>query len=251
MTTKANKRYVIGDVHGHFDALCGLLDAIAPSAEDEIYFLGDLIDRGTQSAQVVEFVMENNYPCILGNHEVMLLESFHETGLNHATFQSWLQNGGYPTIASYNNKIPPEHIEWMRQLPLSYDLDDYWLVHAGIDPSIPYEKQTADQFCWIRSDFHSMTKPYFENKTIIIGHTITFTFPGVKSGQIVSGEGWLGIDTGAYHHGLGKLTALELNESIVYQVDSFGKKFTQNPLDDIVRKINPKTLRPRKLKLFS
>ena len=250
MTTTAKKRFVIGDIHGHFDALSGLLNAIAPSSEDEIYFLGDLIDRGSQSSEVVQFVIDNNYPCILGNHEVMLLDSFHETGLNHATFQSWLQNGGYPTIASYKNKIPPEHIEWMKTLPLHLDLGDYWLVHAGIDPYIPHNKQTSDQFCWIRGDFHRIDKPYFEDKTIIIGHTITFTFSGVKPGQIVAGEGWLGIDTGAYHHSIGKLTALELNESMVYQVDSFGQNFTKTPLDKAICQLNPKTLRPKKSRLF-
>lgn len=250
MTEKTKKRYVIGDIHGHYDALSGLLDGIAPSSDDEIYFLGDLIDRGNQSAQVVNFMMENNYPCLLGNHEVMLLESFTENGLNHSAFQSWLHNGGYPTIASYRNKIPPEHLDWMRSLPLYLDLDDYWLVHAGLDPLMPYQKQTSDQCCWIRSDFHSIPKPYFQDKTIVIGHTITFTFPGVKPGKLVTGEGWIGIDTGAYHHGQGKLTALELNEQIVYQVDSFGKKFSRNAFDDVVTRINPQNLSAKRPKLF-
>ncbi|MBE9223275.1 serine/threonine protein phosphatase [Cyanobacterium stanieri LEGE 03274] len=250
MTAKTNRRFVIGDVHGHFQALLGLLRAIAPTPEDEIYFLGDLIDRGEDSAKVVNFVMENNYQCILGNHEAMLLQSFTPKGLNHMSFQSWLQNGGYSTITSYNNKIPPEHLEWMRQLPLNIDLGDYWLVHAGLDPTKPPQKQNSDQFCWIRNEFHSIPEPYFKDKTIIIGHTITFTFPGVKPGQIVQGNGWIGIDTGAYHHSYGKLTALELNESMVYQVDSFGRHFSSKKLVDAVYKIDPQNLAFRKPKIF-
>ncbi|AFZ46221.1 metallophosphoesterase [Cyanobacterium stanieri PCC 7202] len=250
MTAIKKRRFVIGDVHGHFQALRGLFDAIAPNPEDEIYFLGDLIDRGADSAKVVDFVIKNNYQCILGNHEVMLLQSFSERGLNHGSFQSWLHNGGYSTITSYNNKIPPDHLEWMRQLPLNIDLGDYWLVHAGVDPNTPHKEQNSEQFCWIRTPFHTISEPYFKDKTIIIGHTITFTFPGVKPGQIVQGNGWIGIDTGAYHHGQGKLTALELNESMVYQVDSFGRHFSKKPLQDVVYKINPKNIAFRKPKIF-
>ncbi|MGY6528488.1 MAG: metallophosphoesterase family protein [Cyanobacterium sp.] len=250
MTAKTNRRFVIGDVHGHFQALMGLLEAIAPTNEDEIYFLGDLIDRGPDSAKVVSFAMENNYQCILGNHEVMLLQSFTQKGLNHMSFQSWLQNGGYSTITSYKNKIPPEHLEWMRQMPLNIDLGDYWLVHAGVDPRKPYQNQDSDEFCWIRNEFHSISEPYFQDKTIVIGHTITFTFPGVKPGQLAQGNGWIGIDTGAYHHGCGKLTALELNNSMVYQVDSFGQHFSSKKLEDVVHKINPRNLTSRRPKIF-
>ena len=68
------RRLVIGDVHGHYDGLMTLLEAIAPNSDDRVYFLGDLIDRGPKSAQVVNFVRQSSYPCLLGNHELMLLE---------------------------------------------------------------------------------------------------------------------------------------------------------------------------------
>ena len=80
MTQRANRRIVIGDVHGHYDGLMLLMETIAPSKGDEVYFLGDLIDRGPKSAQVVEFVRSNQYPCVMGNHEQMLLESFPNGG---------------------------------------------------------------------------------------------------------------------------------------------------------------------------
>lgn len=235
----SSKRLVIGDVHGHYSALVALLDKISPSSEDEIYFLGDLIDRGSQSSQVVQFIIDNNYKCIRGNHEIMLLDALGGKQVNPLVFQSWLQNGGSTTIASYGNKMPPpEHIEWFKSLPLYFDLDDYWLVHGGVDPSLPLDQQCSDQFCWIRRSFHNMTEPYFEDKTIIIGHTITFTFQGVKPGQLVKGEGWIGIDTGVYHHQQGWLTALDLNQLMVYQVDSFGNNFRQMPLQKTITNIN-------------
>ena len=69
------RKIVIGDVHGHYEALSILLDLINPTQGDEIYFLGDLIDRGPQSAQVVGLVMENKYHCLMGNHEQMMLDA--------------------------------------------------------------------------------------------------------------------------------------------------------------------------------
>ena len=144
----------------------------------------------------------------------MLLEALGHEQLNHQAFQSWLQNGGNATVMSYGHQMPPrDHIEWMKSLPFYYDLGDYWLVHAGVDPRRQITQQSPDQFCWIRREFHSSRKPYFEDKTIVIGHTITFTFDGVEPGQLVKGKGWLGIDTGVYHHGQGCLTAFDLSIS--------------------------------------
>jgi serine/threonine protein phosphatase 1 len=244
----SKKRLVIGDVHGHYTALSELFHNIAPSQEDEIYFLGDLIDRGSQSAEVVNFVIENNYNCILGNHEIMLLDALARDNINPQAFQAWLQNGGNATISSYGHKmLPPEHIEWFKNLPFYFDLGDYWLVHAGVNPCLPIEQQSSTQFCWIRELFHDSQQPYFPDKTIIIGHTITFTFKGVKSGQLVRGEGWIGIDTGVYHHQHGWLTALDLNESIVYQVDSFGKNFRKIPLKQTVVSLNKSSSRRQKI----
>ena len=235
----SNKRLVIGDVHGHYEALHNLLEQIGPGEDDEIYFLGDLIDRGPQSAQVVEFVMENEYQCILGNHEIMLLEAFATEELNHQAFQMWLKNGGNATVMSYGHQMPPsEHIEWLRSLPFYFDLGDYWLVHAGVDPHLQIKQQSPDQFCWIRREFHRSTNPYFEDKTIVIGHTVTFTFNGLRPGQIAQGTGWLGIDTGVYHHNQGCLTAFELNDSMIYQVDSFGNHFRSLPLGEATESIN-------------
>jgi serine/threonine protein phosphatase 1 len=247
----SNKRLVIGDVHGHYDALSGLLEHISPDKDDEVYFLGDLIDRGPQSAQVVEFVMKNNYNCIQGNHEIMLIDALGGEQVNHRMLQGWLQNGGNSTVISYGQKMPSiEHIEWIKTLPLYFDLDDYWLVHAGVDPHLTLEQQSSDQFCWIRRQFHSSHKPYFNDKTIIIGHTITFTFKGLKPGQLATGEGWIGIDTGVYHREQGWLTALELNDSMVYQVDSFGKNFRKFPLTETLIPINTRKLLDRRQKIL-
>ncbi len=215
------RRIIIGDVHGHYDGLMTLLETIAPSSEDQIYFLGDLIDRGPQSSQVVNFVKESSYPCLLGNHEQMLVSIITEKDtIPASTVQAWLYSGGQATLASYKKAtIPHDHVEWFESLPTHLDLDDIWLVHAGVDPTLPIAEQTPDQLCWVRDEFHMITEPIFSDKLIIIGHTITFTLPGLTPGKIARGAGWLGIDTGAYHPKSGWLTGLDVTNSVAYQAN--------------------------------
>ncbi|MDB9496284.1 metallophosphoesterase family protein [Spirulina major CS-329] len=242
------RRIFIGDVHGHYDALMILLEAIAPSRTDQVYFVGDLVDRGPKSAQVVEFVKSNRYHCLLGNHEQMLLDVIDSRGNPEHCRQAWLYSGGNMTLNSYGSKgVLPEHIEWMRSLPTHLDLGDVWLVHAGVDPRIPIEKHTAEQFCWIRDEFHSSKEPFFKNKLIITGHTITFTLPGVMPGKLAQGPGWLDIDTGAYHRQSGWLTGLDLTRQRVYQVNARQHRLRTLDLAEAVTTINPNRIFPRRM----
>ncbi len=243
-----NRRIVIGDVHGHYDTLIALFDAVSPTSEDEIYFLGDLIDRGPKSSQVVEFVMRNQFHCLRGNHEEMLLDVVGAEEVSIELYQSWLYSGGHATVDSYDSKIPQEHIDWLKNLPLHLDLGDYWLVHAGVDPKIPLEQQCAEQFCWIREDFHSSDKAFFKNKLIITGHTITFTLPGVKPGQIAAGKGWLDIETGAYHQNSGWMTALDLNQHKVYQANTFDGRIRIMPLRKAIAKVESSKVIARRMR---
>lgn len=232
----SKRRIVIGDIHGHYKGMMALLDKLALNSDDEVYFLGDLIDRGPKGAQVVEFVKNSPYKCLMGNHEQLMLDAMPEVGKNQQAWQAWLYSGGQSTIASYQEAeiIPRDHLQWMRSLPLFLDLGDTWLVHAGVNPKRSIQEQTVSDFCWIRKEFHSIPKPYFPKKQIIIGHTITFTFDGVEPGNIVQGQGWLGIDTGVYHARSGWLTALELDTNTVYQVNALHPKFRVLPLEEIV-----------------
>jgi serine/threonine protein phosphatase 1 len=224
--------------------LMALLTEIAPGKDDEVYFLGDLIDRGPQSAQVVDLVMANNYHCLLGNHEQMLLSILTNQEASSSIMQAWLYSGGQATVASYQAAtIPQEHLEWLKNLPLYFDLGDFWLTHAGVDPSKPVAAQTSEQLCWIREEFHSMEQPYFADKLILVGHTITFTLPGVAPGQLAQGQGWLDIDTGVYHPRSGWLTGLDLTNNLVYQANVFNGQVRTLPFAEAVTTINPGEIR--------
>ncbi|RZM75436.1 metallophosphoesterase family protein [Leptolyngbya iicbica] len=229
-----SRRIFIGDIHGHYVGLRHLLDKVDPTATDQVYCVGDLIDRGPQSAKVVSFVREQEFICVLGNHEQLLLDAFAKTQSATNMLQAWLYSGGQSTLASYDRDVDllSEHMEWFRTLPLHLDLGDIWLVHAGLDPTLAIDEQTANEFCWIRDAFHSAPNPYFQNKLIITGHTITFTFPDIEPGQIVEGPGWLDIDTGAYHPRSGWLTALDIDNEIVHQFNVFEATYRTRSLEE-------------------
>lgn len=236
-----HRRIVIGDVHGHYDCLMYLLEAVSPDQDDQVYFLGDLIDRGPKSAQVVEFVKHSSYRSLLGNHEQLMLDALPKQGVDLRAWHAWLFSGGEATIDSYRDTglMPYDHLDWMRALPTYRDLGDVWLVHAGVDPKLPVTRQSSQQFCWIRGEFHNNSQPYFQNKLIITGHTITFTFPGVSPGELAQGPGWLDIDTGAYHPKSGWLTGFDIDYRRVYQVNVFDHQVRILPLEEVVKPIRP------------
>jgi serine/threonine protein phosphatase 1 len=235
-----NRRIVIGDIHGHYDGLMSLLQEVSPDSDDRVYFLGDLIDRGPKSAQVVKFVRDSKYPCLLGNHEVMLLRAISEAEQDDRVLKFWLQAVGDATIESYGPAgILKSDINWMASLPTYLDLEDVWLVHAGVDPYLALDQQGEQQFCWMRDRFFSSAFPYFDDKLIITGHTITFTLPGVAPGELAAGVGWLNIETGAYHRKSGWMTALDIDNKMVYQFNVFTRRSRQRRLEQITKQVDP------------
>jgi serine/threonine protein phosphatase 1 len=241
------RRIVIGDVHGHYNGLMHLMEIIAPTSDDCVYFLGDLIDRGPDSCKVVEFVIQQHYQSLLGNHEQLLLEAFPDTQPSPPDLQVWLHSGGQETVSSYGKNLALllDHLAWFRKLPQYLDLGDVWLVHAGVHPGLSVEEQTSQELCWIRTEFHSITQPYFADKLIITGHTITFTLPGVQPGELAQGPGWLDIDTGAYHPRSGWITGVDLENHWVYQVNVHSQKTRCLPLDEAIVQVKPQEVLAR------
>lgn len=216
--------YVIGDIHGRRDLLDSLLtmieadDAGRPTAELQLIFLGDLIDRGPQSAAVVERAMQlaARGPCrfLMGNHEELLLRSLDG---DERALRLFARVGGRETILSYGmdeatsnaldfgellaalpDLVPPAHRAFLAGFEDVIELGDYVFVHAGIRPGVPLSDQRAAELRWIRDEFLDHPGPH--PRIVVHGHTIT---PQVE---------WrghrIGIDTGAYASG--ELTALAL-----------------------------------------
>ena len=119
--------YIIGDVHGCFKSLLALIDTLPNKQKSHLVFVGDLVDRGKYSAQVVEFVKNGGYPCVMGNHEAVMIQAhrYEEAeGIvdTYSTKRLWKLNGGRNTISSYfraNAGKMSEHLAWMKNLPRS------------------------------------------------------------------------------------------------------------------------------------
>jgi serine/threonine protein phosphatase 1 len=215
--------YAVGDIHGRFDLLKRMASAIRSDAEkrrtDRILevFLGDFIDRGTQSKEVVDWLVASplvgERVCLLGNHEDMLLKALEDTDW----MSNWLYNGAVETFASYGVRthgiggsglvdlqqgfravLPKRHLEFFRELRRIYMVGPYVFVHAGIHPSRPLSEQDPHDLVWIREPFLYSDMDY--GFIVVHGHTPKEE-PEVLPNRI-------NIDTGAVF--TGRLTCLVL-----------------------------------------
>ncbi|MCI5221443.1 MAG: serine/threonine protein phosphatase [Candidatus Electrothrix sp. AR4] len=216
-----SKTCVIGDIHGCFNSLKKLLKLVENEAESFV-FLGDYIDRGPDSKQVVDAILklkkrQRDVVTLLGNHEIMLIDYLR--GHNDATF---MKAGGGATLASYGIKpktppaqvkelLPEEHINFFNELPLLREDQHGIYVHAGLEPGVHLTRQVSSYCLWIRDEF--IRSSYKFVKPVIFGHTV-FRDPLVQKNKI-------GIDTGAVYGG--KLTALLLPEKRFFSVDGENK----------------------------
>ncbi|MDB5677668.1 MAG: serine/threonine protein phosphatase [Sphingomonas bacterium] len=222
----AGKRvYAIGDVHGRLDLLTELLDAIdrddagRDAAETMIVLLGDLVDRGPHSKQVIDHLIERDWrgrevAMIKGNHEEVFLLTL--AGDLEAT-RFWLRIGGRETMMSYGTpaelidsagpldiaedfmaRVPREHVAFLQSMGDSLGVGGYCFVHAGIKPGVPIERQKPADLRWIRDRFLDYEGSH--GATIVHGHSIATDVENLHNR--------IGIDTGAYQ--TGKLTAVGL-----------------------------------------
>ena len=218
--------YAIGDIHGRNDLLQMLLakidanDAKRGPADTLINFLGDLMDRGADSAGVVETAMAlrdsgRNVRFLMGNHEEVFVRACRKNDTKITRF--FLRIGGEATVLSYPitraeymtldmeqlskrlaSLVPPEHLEFIDGFEDQIVIGDYAFVHAGIRPGVPLAEQKPSDLRWIREEFVDQRGDL--EKVVVYGHTIY--------DDIEERGSRIGIDTGAYASG--KLTALAL-----------------------------------------
>lgn len=205
--------YAVGDIHGCYDKLMALMDKIDIDFDTDILvFLGDYIDRGPSSFEVVEYLVAlkklfPNTVFLKGNHEEML-----ENYLSGIDKMTYLVNGGQQTLDSYLSRprqsddplIPQEHLDFFNSLFLYYETENYIFVHAGLKNNVSLEEQNAEDLLWIRNKF-IQTKHDF-GKQIVFGHT-PLPEPLLQPNKI-------GIDTGAVYGN--KLTCVRLPELVFY-----------------------------------
>ena len=215
--------YAVGDVHGRLDLFEAAIsaidadDAACRPAQTTIILLGDLIDRGPDSAGVIAAAralgQRRAVRILLGNHEEMLLRALD----SDEVMRHFLRYGGRETVLSYlaepdhyhraelaearalmEAAIPEDDLDFIRSFEDSITIGDYLFVHAGIDPGTPLDAQRTGDLRWIREPF--LSHPDCFGPVVVHGHTITDK-PQIRHNRI-------GLDTGAYRSG--RLTALGL-----------------------------------------
>jgi serine/threonine protein phosphatase 1 len=221
-STPSGRTIAIGDIHGCQHALQALLGAIAPTAADTIVTLGDVIDRGPNSREVIQTLIDLSSRCqlvpLLGNHEEMLLTARIDPD-SLAVLSTWLRNGGTATLESYGQgvgpqDIPDDHIEFVESCVEYYETETHIFVHGNYDPNRPIDQQGTFTLLW-ESLRARVPERHVSGKTIVVGHTAQ------REGQILD-RGYLKcIDTHCY--GGGWLTALDAASGHVWQANQDGE----------------------------
>lgn len=220
-------RWTISDIHGCADTFKALLQKIHFDKEDELYLLGDYLDRGPNSKGVIDHIWQLqkdgfNVQCLRGNHEQIALDALK----NLDDERLWMMNGGPQTLMSFGvdtvQEIPVPYLDFLQQLPYYFEVDRYILVHAGLnfDEDNPLEDQ--ESMMWIRRWYQDINYYWLGNRIIVHGHTplkkeaIEFQHQQLKIKSV------LDIDGGCIFNlkGMGHLCAFNLgNQELVFQAN--------------------------------
>jgi serine/threonine protein phosphatase 1 len=217
--------YAVGDIHGRADILAELFTLIdqdlqaRPRMRTIEVFLGDYIDRGPHSRQVLDLLMARRRQhvavCLKGNHDAYAYQVLSDPSV----LPDWVDIGGLHTLLSYGvepsgydrdrqaqqavvttfrQALPDSHYRFLKDLALSFSCGDYFFVHAGVRPGIPLVRQAEHDLLWIRNEFLLYEEDF--GKVVVHGHSPT-NLPDIRPNRI-------NIDTGAY--ATGRLTCLVL-----------------------------------------
>ena len=216
--------YAIGDVHGCFDQAKNAIIAIDRyhrkqgfSGKPRIIWLGDYVDRGPDSYEVLELLIARSDECVLGNHEQAMYRACID--VEHARY--WLKWGGGATLVSYGhdqkdvldvihaliyrdreldltkinvNIVPQKHVDWLTALPTKIETDNHFFCHAGINPDLDFNHQDDNTLLYIRDPFLEDRRIY--PKLVVHGHSIVG-----NSDKFKNPRNRVNLDYGAYYRG--------------------------------------------------
>ena len=224
--------YVMSDLHGEYDKFIKMLDKIKFSDTDTLYILGDVLDRGLKSLEIIDYIRKpenKNIKLLMGNHEEMCIVSFLKD--YDDWFHMWISNGGDKTYSQLRERgldYLNDFIDYLIKLPRYEIIDDFILVHAGVKlPEYPtntnvdkiMSSQTPEYLLWNR-DFISSNK-YINGYTVICGHTPTMQYMQYgKKANIIYKMGKILIDCGAHSNNpSGRLGCLRLDDFQEFYID--------------------------------
>jgi serine/threonine protein phosphatase 1 len=209
--------FAIGDIHGCASELTKLLGRLPLMSDSLVVFLGDYVDRGPQSREVIDIILDlkkkTDVVTLMGNHESMFMEflaSPHSSAAGRFIF-----NGGGATLASYSDgngsyHIPDSHSDFLGKLQLFYETEHYFFVHGGV-PEMPLDKisvkKHASYLLWAREPF--ISSDYNWGKVVVHGHT------PVRLAEVENNR--INVDTGCVFNN--KLTAIRMSDRKLFQVE--------------------------------
>jgi serine/threonine protein phosphatase 1 len=209
--------YVIGDIHGCFDAFKAVFEQSNIMTTDTLVLLGDYIDRGPDSKSVIDYILAKqaagfNIIALRGNHELMMLKSVGDLSV----MTSWLTYGGDETLDSYGvtngrdwqNNVPKAHWQFLKATQAYYESGTHIFVHAGLAPNTALKKQNEKDLFWAHID---TPVPHTSGKVVVVGHTLQ------NNGMIRQMSNYIFMDT--YCYGGLWLTCLNINTGSYIQAN--------------------------------
>lgn len=201
----------IGDIHGCSDALRSIVRAIGPRPDDTIVCLGDYVDKGLDSAGVLDVLIDLMGRCrlvpLLGNHDELMLEARN----SRAAFRRWLEFGGTAALDSYGSTgqlglVPEVHFQFLEHCRPWFETPTHFFVHANYDPRFPLDEQDEAALRWVSLRDH-VPGAHVSGKTAVVGHT--------PQAEVLNLGHLICLDTGCAYDG--KLTAMDVGTGKVWQ----------------------------------
>jgi len=214
------RKFAISDIHGCCNTFEELLQQIGLTKDDELYLLGDYIDRGPDSKGLIDYIwqlQEEGYQlhCLRGNHEEMMLASI----VDKSWRENWIgYNGGAETIASFGvqswTDIPHKYLFFLNKLDYYFEVDNYILVHAGLDFGEDDPFGQTHSLIWIRDWYENIDYDWLGDRIIVHGHTPQASADTKVMLKNIDDLQVLDIDNGCVfpHSKLNTLCAFELTE---------------------------------------
>ena len=232
------RKIAISDIHGCLNTFKALLDQLGLTKTDELYLLGDYVDRGPDSKGVLDLILQlrkEGYKvrCLLGNHEDMMVRSM----TSFDELDMWLLNGGNPTLesfgVSYVEDVPQAYIDFINEMEYCIEVDEYLLVHAGINFIPPNPKSGQGDFLfrifdplqdrksllWIRDWHQDIDKEWLGERIVVHGHTPLLKSEILQMHRDIEKKQVLDIDNGGFvtfQQGMGQLCAFDMTNRELY-----------------------------------
>lgn len=219
-THLSGRLLAIGDIHGCANELKALLDQVEPGRTDTLITLGDYVNRGPDSKQVLELLIDvsgrTTLVPLLGNHDAQMLEAL----ADETQWSRWFGFGGLATLYSYSatldaRAIPQTHIDFLRSCRRYHETETMFFVHANYKPELPLDQQ-PDEVLLSLSLRDVVPGPHVSGKKAVVGHTPQKDFLPVDLGHLLC------LDTACVNGG--RLTAMSLLDGQFWQVSRIGRR---------------------------